>query len=246
MFYLFLAFMLAASVAPATNDGPARAPQLAAGKTIVGLTFGAGKKIYFSVSHDAGLTFSPPVTVAQAEIVPLTRHRGPRIVVFGNTIVISAVMGKALSQGPHAHGLPSDGDLLCWRSVDGGKSWSKGIVVNDGPGAATEGLHSLAGDEKGNLFAAWLDKRNEKGTTLFGTLSNDGGLSWSKNVLIYQSPEGSICPMLSSFGSDGFRRTNCGHVAELVERRPRHVSYAVRGREGIFRTGETGSGKLAT
>ncbi len=159
----------------------------------VGLTFGAGKAIYFSASQDSGQTFSAPVKVAEVEILPLNRHRGPRIVMSGGVIAISAVGGKKLAEGPHAHGLPSDGDLLNWRSADGGKTWSDGTRINDVPGAATEGLHALAGDAKGNLFAAWLDKRGEKGTTLFGARSRDGGKTWSKNVLIYESPEGTIC-----------------------------------------------------
>jgi hypothetical protein len=76
------------------------------------LTFGAGKAIYFSASRDAGLTFSAPVKVAEAEVLPLGRHRGPRIALSDGTIIISAVAGKKVAEGPHAHGLPSDGDLL--------------------------------------------------------------------------------------------------------------------------------------
>jgi len=36
----------------------------------VALTFGAGRGIYFSTSADSGKTFSAPVKVAEAEIVP--------------------------------------------------------------------------------------------------------------------------------------------------------------------------------
>jgi hypothetical protein len=125
--------------------------------------------------------------------VPLTRHRGPRIAFSGRTVVITAVAGKTLAGGPHAHGLPSDGDLIAWSSNDGGRSWSKGVLVNDVPGAPTEGLHSLAADSNGALFAAWLDKRGGHGAKLYGARSSDGGLTWSKNVMIYQSPEGTIC-----------------------------------------------------
>ena len=193
MFSLLLTTLLAVSLGPMGPDAPAHEPQLAANGSIVGLTFGAGKRIYFSASHDSGKTFSTPVKVAEAEIVPLTRHRGPRIAFAGSTILISAVGGRTPSKEQHAHGLPSDGDLFVWRSIDGGKTWSKGTVVNDVPGAPTEGLHSLAADRKGTVFAAWLDKRSGKGTQLYGAHSADGGATWSKNVLIYQSPEGTIC-----------------------------------------------------
>jgi hypothetical protein len=192
MFSMLLSIVLAASLGPMGGD-PAREPQLALQGATVGIAFGAGKGIYFSASLDAGKTFSTPVKVAEAEILPLTRHRGPRIVFAGGAIVITAVAGKTPSSGQHAHGLPVDGDLLAWRSTDGGKTWSKGIVINDAPAAPTEGLHALAADGKGNLFAAWLDKRSGHGTSLDGARSIDGGLTWSRNVTIYESPEGTIC-----------------------------------------------------
>jgi hypothetical protein len=133
------------------------------------------------------------VKVAEGEVIPLTRHRGPRIAFANHTIVITAVVGRILAGGPHAHGLPSDGDLIAWHSNDGGMSWSKGVAVNDVRGASTEGLHALAADAHGKLFAAWLDRRDGRGVTLYGARSTNGGLSWSKNVLIYKSPEGTIC-----------------------------------------------------
>src|SRR5262249_9978472 len=154
--------------------------------------FGAGNTIYFSSSQDSGKTFSAPVKVAEAGVIPLSRHRGPRIVFVGNAIVINAVVGRTLEQGAHAHGLPSDGDLTSWRSVDDGKTWSKGISVNDVPAAATEGLHSLASDGD-RLFAAWLDSREPNGKRLFGAIWKDNGTTWSKNFLIYASPDGTIC-----------------------------------------------------
>ena len=82
------------------------------GSTVV-LTFGAGKGIYFSASK---------AKVAEAEIVALNRHRGPRIAMSGGVIVITAVMGRTPAEGQHAHGLPSDGDMLAWNSRDGGKT----------------------------------------------------------------------------------------------------------------------------
>jgi hypothetical protein len=192
MFFSLLGVAFGITFGPMSPGAPAREPQMAAHGSAVALAFGAGNGIYFSASSDSGRTFTAPVKVAEASIVPLTRHRGPRIAFARDAIVISAVVGRTLAEGPHAHGLPSDGDLIAWRSTDGGKSWSQGVRINDVPAAATEGLHSLAGDGKGVLFATWLDKRGGHGTKLFGARSTDGGLSWS-NQLIYESPEGSIC-----------------------------------------------------
>ncbi len=173
---------LAVGLGPIATDAPARQPQMVANASTVGLTFGAGKAIYFSASADSGNTFSAPVKVFDAEIFPLGRHRGPRIAFTKGAIVISAVVGP-----------PSEGQLIAWRSTDGGRSWSKGVVVNDAAGAAREGLHSLSADAHGNVFAAWLDSRAGKGNKLYGARSTDGGLTWSKNVLVYDSPEGTIC-----------------------------------------------------
>jgi len=169
-----------------------RAPQLASSRGLVALTFGAANSVYVATSTNQGQSFSKPVKVAEAGILPLTRHRGPRIVITRGAIVVSAVTGETLATGPHAHGLPSDGDLFAWRSTDGGKSWSKGGRINDVPGASREGLHTLTGDEKGNLFAAWLDLR-KAGTRLYGAFSSDAGATWSANALIYESPDGTIC-----------------------------------------------------
>ncbi len=193
MFAFLFGLILAASLGSMGPDAPAREPQMVVHGSMVALAFGAGNSIYFSSSTDAGKTFGAAVKVADAEVIPLSRHRGPRIVFSGRTIVITAVVGKTLAGGAHAHGLPSDGDLIAWRSTDGGKSWSKGVLVNDVPGAPTEGLHSLAVDAEGKLFAAWLDKRSGHGTKLYGARSTDNGATWSKNVMIYESPEGTIC-----------------------------------------------------
>jgi len=188
---LFLAF--SARLGPMGPDAPAHEPQMAINGSTVALAFGAGHAIYFSSSHDSGNTFSEPVNVVEAGIVPLTRHRGPRIAFVGNAIVITAVVGSKAEEGADAHGLPSDGDLLVWRSLDNGKTWIPGKPINDVPASATEGLHALASDGRGLLYAAWLDKRGAKGTKLYSARSTDGGFTWSKNTAVYLSPEGTIC-----------------------------------------------------
>lgn len=181
--------LLAINIHPLAPDAPVLKPQVAVKGSTVALAFGAGDAIYVGISHDSGQTFAAPVKVDQSPVVPLTHHRGPRIAFAGRAIVITAVVGKIAQK----YGTPADGDLIAWRSVDGGKTWSKGVVINDVPSAPNEGLHALASDGGNRLFAAWLDHRQSEGTTLYGSESNDGGITWSKNMLIYASPDGSIC-----------------------------------------------------
>jgi len=205
MHSLILTAMLALTLGPMGPDAPAREPQLAADGSTVALSFGAGSAIYFAVSHDSGRTFSAPVKVEQASNLLLTHHRGPRIAISGKAIIISAITSKTGSDA-HAHGTGPDGDLFVWRSTDAGKTWSQAIRVNDVPNAPNEALHTLAADAKGNLFLAWLDHRTGKGTTLYGARSSDAGATWSKNFLVYQSPDGSICECChpsSAFTPDG-------------------------------------------
>ncbi|MCX6599337.1 MAG: sialidase family protein [Acidobacteria bacterium] len=183
---------LAAAIQPAGAPAPARQPQLAIGAGQVAITFGAGSHIYFAASPDGGQTFGAPVKVAEVGALALGRHRGPRLAILKDALVISAIAGQAVATGPHAHGLPDQGDLLVWRSTDQGRTWTRTGKINDVPGAAREGLHAMAVAPDGTLSAAWLDLRS-KGTLLYGARSVDGGRSWSKNELIYSSPDGTIC-----------------------------------------------------
>ncbi|HTM48478.1 MAG TPA: sialidase family protein, partial [Bryobacteraceae bacterium] len=186
--------LLAVHIAPNGASPEYRQPQLAAGDGMVAVTFGADNAIYFSASRDQGKTFSTPVKVAEAPKLMLGRHRGPRIAITPAAIVISAVVAEAppaAQPGPHKHVTPTSGDLKAWRSTDGGKTWSAGVAINDVAAAAREGLHSMASGG-GVVFATWLDLRS-KGTRLYGSVSTDGGATWSKNRLVYESPSGTIC-----------------------------------------------------
>ena len=154
VFALFLTMQMTTHVGPMTSGTPAVEPHMAVNGSTVALTFGAGHVIYSDVSHDSGRTFSGPVKVAEAPILPLSMHRGPRIAFTEDAIVITAVVGKI---DAHEYGKPADGNLMAWRSTDGGKTWSKGVAINDVPAAPSEGLPALASNGKQKLFAAWLD-----------------------------------------------------------------------------------------
>lgn len=187
-----IAALVVSQLAAPSPDAPFHEPQLAASRALTAVAFGSGSSIYVATSTNGGMSFAKPVKVGGAPVVPLTRHRGPRIVFSGGVMVVTAVAGQTEDTGEHAHGLPSDGDLFVWRSLDSGATWSRGVKINDADAAPREGLHTLAADGRGNLFAAWLDKRGN-GTTLYGAWSSDSGATWSKNVKIYESADGTIC-----------------------------------------------------
>ena len=187
-----LLILFAVRIAPTDVAVPYRQPQLAVGQGQVAMVFGGGSSIYFAASPDQGRTFRAPIKVAEVGSLALGRHRGPRLAILKNALVISAIAHEAKATGPHVHGSAEAGNLMAWRSTDRGVTWTRGGVINDVPASAREGLHAMAASPDGSLFAAWLDLR-EKGTRLYGSRSTDGGVTWQKNVLLYESPEGTIC-----------------------------------------------------
>ncbi|HYA16283.1 MAG TPA: sialidase family protein [Bryobacteraceae bacterium] len=189
--FLVVISLHAAELKPGGTD-ELRQPQLAVGHGKVALAYGSGSAIWFRSSADEGRTFTAPVKVADMGALALGRHRGPRVTILSDALLITAVVAREPSHAEHAHGLPEKGELTVWRSTDNGKTWTRTGTINDVPAAAEEGLHAIAADAKGNLFAAWLDHRG-KGTELYGARSIDGGRTWSKNVRIYASPDGTIC-----------------------------------------------------
>jgi hypothetical protein len=181
---LALALLLTVHIAPRATETPNRQPHLATRGGNVAVAYGAGNAIYFATSKDAGTTFGPPVLVPCQGQLSLGMHRGPRVAFTPDAIVISAIVGE--------QGRGRDGDVLAWRSTDGGKNWSEPVRVNDVPGAAREGLHAMAFGGRDTLVAAWLDLR-EKGTRIYAAVSRDGGRSWSPNRLVYESASGTVC-----------------------------------------------------
>lgn len=178
-----LGLLLALKIVPPTTDLVFKQPQVASTGDMIGVAFGAGNDLYYSFSDNEGETFSRPSKIAVAGKLSLGRHRGPRITYQAGNVVISAVVGMK--------GGGQDGDILAWRSDDNGKAWFKPVRVNDVAGSAREGLHTMASGN-GWVVAAWLDLR-DKGTRIYGSRSEDGGATWSKNFLVYESPDGSVC-----------------------------------------------------
>jgi Neuraminidase (sialidase) len=141
------------------------------------LVYGNGDSIMYSLSTNGGKTFSPPELVAALPGLAASHMRGPQI--------------AATSEGLSAIASNSSGDIFSFVMDEKGK-WSEMARVNDADTVAKEGLMALSADGP-NAFAVWLDLRGNGHNKIFGARSNDGGKTWSKNFLIYSSPDSSVC-----------------------------------------------------
>ena len=160
-------------------------PQVAVdGEGAIHIVYGAGDSIRYVRSDDDGQTFTAPANLPGAGVVSLGMRRGPRIAAIDGALCVTAVGGK--------QGKGRDGDVVAWRSTDGGRTWAEPISVNDIADSAREGLHAMAAGPGGKLCCVWLDLRAGK-TEVMASTSADGGQTWSKNTLVYRSPDGSVC-----------------------------------------------------
>ena len=155
---IVLAAAVLALVPPVSPDIPNRQPQFAVSGDTIALVYGSGKSIMFAKSQDGGRTLTKPIQIAQIPVLPLGRHRGPRVAFAGRAIVITAVGGTTVATGPHAHGLPSDGNLLGWRSTDGGATWSKAITIVTGSTAIRRSTSSTLTRKAASLKGSWACK----------------------------------------------------------------------------------------
>jgi hypothetical protein len=99
--------------------------------------------------------------------------------------------GRAAAEG-HAT------NVFLSASRDGGKSFEQPVKVNDDPAEVVHGMHSLAVDETGRIFLAWLDERSvrmdvggkmdehkmEANREVYFASSTDGGRTFSQNRLV--------------------------------------------------------------
>lgn len=89
-------------------------------------------------------------------------------------------------------------DIFLSASRDGGKSFEPPVKVNDDNVKVVHGMHSLAVDERGRIFLAWLDERSvkmdesnkmdehkmEANREVYVASSEDGGRTFSQNRLV--------------------------------------------------------------
>lgn len=142
---------------------------------------------HVTVSHsdDLGKTYSAPVLVnPEAEFVAADGENRPKILVAGNGNIYVSYTRSLES--------PFAGNVRFSRSVDGGKSFSAPLTVNDNLELFTHRFDTMGINGRGQIYIAWLDKRdaaaaNKKsekysGIAVYYAVSDDEGKSFNANI----------------------------------------------------------------
>jgi hypothetical protein len=143
-----------------------------------------GQHVYVSYSDDHGVTRSAPVKVnAEPESILGDGENRPKIIVRNGVVYISYTQGLAK---------PMTGHIRFSRSLDGGKTFSQPVTVNDNLEIISHRFDVMGVNSRGQIFIAWLDKRDlsaaakkgEKyaGLGLYYAVSDDGGKSFHPNI----------------------------------------------------------------
>jgi BNR repeat protein len=184
---------------------PAVARDPASGDLLLSWVAGdsSGYHLYFARSRDRGASWSAPtrVTDRDHDIVPHA-EASPRMVATNGVIALFwpnhvAVAGRRF---PASH-------MRFSRSLDGGRSWSAAITLNDDTTRAPAGhtFHGATAVGNDTLIVAWLDSRagaapasvgdaavhHDGDAAIYTALSADRGVTWSaRNSMNW----GDACP----------------------------------------------------
>jgi len=144
-----------------------------------------GGHLFVSRSDDKGKTFGPAVKVNPvAENIAADGENRPKIAVTRE--------GRAHVSYTSSLEQPFSGHIRFSRSTDGGKTFSEPVTVNDNREIISHRFETLAVNDRGQVFIAWLDKRDlsaaqregrhYRGAAVYYAVSDDGGASFAPNL----------------------------------------------------------------
>lgn len=147
--------------------------------------------IYLSRSDDKGQTFGPAVTVNRTPERIYAKGENRPKVAFGKKGEIYISWTQKLTEKRFS------GHIRFSRSLDAGKYFYDPITVNDHLAVTSHRFDALAVNKNGDIYIAWLDKRdllaakkiNKKynGAALYYAVSTNAGKSFRKNKKIADS-----------------------------------------------------------
>lgn len=141
--------------------------------------------VLVSYSDSQGKSYSTPVIVnPEPESVAAIGENRPKMIVGGNgNIYVSYTQNLETAFA---------GNIRFSRSVDGGKSFSPPITVNNNLDPITHSFDVMGVNERGQIYIAWIDKRDSsiakkngekyKGAGVYYAMSDDGGKTFPINI----------------------------------------------------------------
>ena len=146
-----------------------------------------GEHVYVNYSNDKGKTYSTPVVVNRvAENIYAMGENRPKIVIASNGHIYISWTQKLSGR--------FSGHIRFSRSTDEGKHFSDPIIVNDHLVVTSHRFEALAVNKKGDIYLAWLDKRDlltakkagqpYNGAAVYYAVSTDGGITFRTNEKI--------------------------------------------------------------
>lgn len=144
-----------------------------------------GDYIYVNYSNDEGKTFSSPVTVnSKAEIISSNSESRPNIAVNSKGHILVSYIQKFEKR--------FTGFVRFSRSIDGGKSFSTPLTVNDNLDMIGHSFATMVLNEQDDIFISWLDSRDRvqakkngdpyTGSALYYAHSDNDGINFSDNL----------------------------------------------------------------
>jgi hypothetical protein len=151
------------------------------------LAWSSGGHVYINHSDDLGNSTSQPVAVNRIpEPISAKNENRPKVATDakGNVFVSwTRPLEKRFT-----------GHIRFSRSTDGGEHFSEPVTVNDDPSITGHRFDAMGVNTRGDIYVAWLDKRDRdrirsagndyNGAALYYALSTDGGASFLPNQKI--------------------------------------------------------------
>ena len=148
--------------------------------------------IYVNYSDDLGRSYSRPVAInSSPEEIYTNGENRPKIII--------GLHGELFTSWTKKTSGKYTGDIRFSRSLDGGKTFSNIITINDDGLVTGHRFDSLTMAKDGTLYLSWIDKRDlktkkfdglkrQKSTaSIYYSYSKDAGTSFSKNQRLAES-----------------------------------------------------------
>jgi len=150
------------------------------------LTWSHAGHVYVNYSNDNAKTFSAPVSVnRKPEAISAKGENRPKIITANDKVFVSwtTPLKKRFT-----------GNVRFSVSNDGGEHFSEPIIVNDNLDITGHRFEAMSVNDKGEIFIAWLDKRDQlqakqqggvyHGAALYYSWSSDAGKTFQPNQKI--------------------------------------------------------------